>query len=212
MIIEKLTQFFTSTTGLIVVSALSIFTALLVLHAWIGKCGKKVKNAEVRTGLVVLLDAVVSFAISALEIFLAADILGATFSWVVVAASAGVGLLVFVLVKEIVGDSFVKELGEAVAAMISKSNDFEGKITRKNISKISQEFLGKIANIDNKKAEVEDKKQTAVVDKAIERLSEIVGDGVVTEAEKAEVEAIVKDNADIINSEFYKKYLSQLNH
>lgn len=211
MIIETFHNFITSVPGMIITTGLSVFMALIAIHLFINKhVANKIKHAEAREGVYTICDFVVAFVLSLAEIFLISDTLDATFSWIVISASAGVGILLYLLLEKIFGESRLKQLGESVAAIISKSSQFEGKLTKKNMGKMSAEFLAKIADIDNAKKEAEDKKQEKAVNTLIAKINEVTADGVVTEVEKAEVDALVKDNADFKNSDFYKTYSAKL--
>lgn len=202
-----LLDFFKQPAILMLACALCVFVEMFLVKKWFTTWTVKIENAKARRGVNVLLGIITCFALAAAQMFAFCDILGATYSWVLVAAATGIATVVYLILEKIFGESEVNELGKALANFISHSGEFDGQITKKGVTAVAKELINMAKKVDDAEAT----KEAKAIDEVVKRLDGFLSDGKVTAEEKvAATELINKNNIDV-NSSTYERFRALLN-
>ncbi len=169
---------------------------------------KKIENEKVRVATNLVCGFALCVLLSAIQMWALCDVFGGIFYWKFVIAAAGTATGAYLVYEKIFGNSENTLLGKVFREVLNNSGLFEGKISSKNAVKLANLLRDRIAELDKKVADRENKGLNTVVS----LLGTVIADGKVDEEEKKEVEKVVAgfDANDLAKNETYQKYVSIL--
>lgn len=206
MILDFIVKQLQETAWLMLGVGLLVFAEMFVAKKWFTPFTKKIENAKARRSLNLFLGSATCFLLTVIEMFAICDLVKGSFSWLVAGATAAAVTLVYLMIEKIFSESDLNELGRAICSLVSKSTKFDGKLSKKSIVTMAKQFLEKEHSIDYRAANEAAKRESAVVNDVIDRLTAIISDDKVTDEERKEVEAMVAADPSLEGTSYYAKY------
>lgn len=191
---------------LAIVSMVLTFGFMFIAKKWYTCFTKKVENPVARRGANMFFGIITSFVLSWIFVKVICDFIAvATTGWAIVVSAFG-ATGIYLVLEKVFGESDVNELGNAITEVLSKSNMFEGDLTKQGATRFVKGLLSMVTEVEAEKAI----KEKDVVDSAVEKFKVFLADGKITDDEKAEADKLLK-NVNLEGNETYCKYKELLN-
>lgn len=190
---------------MMVVCAALVFVEMFIAKRWFLHFTKKIKSAQTRRGVNVLLGILTCIALALGQTFAMCDVLHVTMQKPLAFASGLIANFVYLIIEKIWGESKVNELGEIFQNFISHSDIFEGELSSEGMVNVAKKLFNIADGIDQKKAAQENE----AVEKVCMKLEEFLADGVISAEEEAEAKKLL-NNTNVTETSTYEKYAALL--
>lgn len=190
------------------ITMVCVFFEMFFAKKWFTTFTKKIESAKARRGANVILGILTSCVLAAAQNFALCDVLKVEFAgkWAIAAALGST--LVYLVLEKVFTDSELKELGEAFRDLVSHSDMFDGDLSKNGIIGVAKRIFDITSAIDTEKAS----KENDTIEAVVEKLEEFIKDGNISEAEKKQAAAYVREHGiELTETSTYETFKKMLN-